>query len=101
MNMSLVVGAGLLIAGLVLGFAVVYGIRWFIAAKARSHKKAGQSEQAPCVWCGRAEYSELNPSFPCPECGTIYHDSCWKKYGGCSDLECRLAPTQNKTEKIA
>lgn len=97
---------GLCIAGFVLGFLALYSVRRQHHATRGLRPKpsvkeepAKKEEMVPCPWCGNRDYSPANPSFACPECGTVHHRSCWKEHGGCSIFDCRLAPTAEEAKE--
>jgi predicted RNA-binding Zn-ribbon protein involved in translation (DUF1610 family) len=92
----------LCIAGFVVGFIAIYTMRrGYIKAKPASQDITENTEETPCLWCGKKEYSSRNPSFTCPKCGTMHHRSCWEEYGGCTTWECPLSPTEEKTKEVA
>ncbi|MBM3118498.1 MAG: DUF2318 domain-containing protein [Chloroflexi bacterium] len=93
--MTIVFVLALCIAGFLVGFLALYTMRRRLgASKQTTWETNGNMKQAACLWCGKKGYSEANPSFTCPKCGTVHHLSCWEEYGGCTTWECPLAPTE-------
>jgi hypothetical protein len=90
---TLLIALSLVIGGFVVGFIVIYVVRRS-SGQVKSAKPVAPKDmqQTPCPWCGNKEYSAKNPSFTCPKCGTMHHQSCWEEYGGCTTWECPLAP---------